>query len=202
MFDVFIAHAFEDKAEVASPLARALREAGLSVWYDDFILRVGDHLRRKIQEGLGQSRFGVVILSDRFFAKRWPQEELDALAGREMAEGRALILPVRHGVTPAEITRHSPLLGGRYSISTDLGTRKVANHIMDRVGAASAVPALTRAVAGAVSHSVRASSLVSVPRRTTALADNVTCPDCGGESPYLQWRVCCPWCGLEQAGCG
>ena len=35
-YDVFIAHASEDKEAVARPLANALRNAGLVVWYDEF----------------------------------------------------------------------------------------------------------------------------------------------------------------------
>ena len=36
-YDVFISHATEDK-DFTTPLAVALREAGLKVWYDDFEL--------------------------------------------------------------------------------------------------------------------------------------------------------------------
>ena len=37
VFDVFISHTPKDKAAVARPLATALRDAGLSVWYDEFM---------------------------------------------------------------------------------------------------------------------------------------------------------------------
>ncbi len=36
MWDVFISYASEDRAGVALPLARALQDNGLSVWYDEF----------------------------------------------------------------------------------------------------------------------------------------------------------------------
>lgn len=49
-FDVFISHAWEDKDEVVRPLAHALQGSGLSVWYDEFELRIGDSLRRKIDK--------------------------------------------------------------------------------------------------------------------------------------------------------
>jgi hypothetical protein len=78
-YDVFISHAWEDKDAIAHPLADELRRRGLDVWYDDFSLKVGDHLRESIDKGLGKSRFGVVILSPHFFAKQWPQYELDGL---------------------------------------------------------------------------------------------------------------------------
>ena len=69
VFDVFISHTSEDKDEVVRPLATALRDAGLKVWYDEFELRIGDSLRRKIDKGLASSRFGVVVLSQDFFGR-------------------------------------------------------------------------------------------------------------------------------------
>src|SRR4051794_9592912 len=39
-YDVFISHATEDKDEVVRPLAHALRERSVNVWYDEFELRV------------------------------------------------------------------------------------------------------------------------------------------------------------------
>lgn len=73
---LFISHASEDKSDVVRPLANALKEAGLTVWYDEFELRIGDSLRRKIDKGLASSRFGVVVLSKAFFGRGWPEYEL------------------------------------------------------------------------------------------------------------------------------
>jgi len=46
-YDVFISHASEDKEAIIRPLAHALRDEGLIVWYDEFELRVGSSLRPK-----------------------------------------------------------------------------------------------------------------------------------------------------------
>jgi hypothetical protein len=70
--EVFISHASEDKHAIAQPLAEALRAKGLTVWYDQFVLRLGDSLRQVIDLGLSTSRFGVVILSPAFFSKHGP----------------------------------------------------------------------------------------------------------------------------------
>ncbi len=85
MPDIFVCHAGEDKESVARPLATALRDAGLDVWYDEFSLLVGDSLRQKIEQGLAESSCGAVIFSPSFFAKNWPQAELDGLFEKEMA---------------------------------------------------------------------------------------------------------------------
>lgn len=50
-------------------------------------------MRRSIDRGLANSRFGVVVLSSAFFAKNWTQYELDGLVANEM-EGVKVILPI------------------------------------------------------------------------------------------------------------
>ncbi|MEX1028877.1 MAG: toll/interleukin-1 receptor domain-containing protein, partial [Paenibacillaceae bacterium] len=64
---MFISHASEDKKGFVRPLAKKLKEAHVEVWYDEFSLMPGDSLRRSIDKGLTQSRFGIVVLSDAFF---------------------------------------------------------------------------------------------------------------------------------------
>jgi hypothetical protein len=86
-WDVFISHACEDKESFVRPLAEALRARGLRVWYDEFTITVGDSLRRSIDRGLANSRYGIVVLSPNFFAKDWPQKELDGLAARDSTGG-------------------------------------------------------------------------------------------------------------------
>ena len=81
-YDVFISHASEDK-DFAGPLADALSQRDLRVWYDRMELQVGDSLRQSIDDGLDNCRFGIVILSSFFSAKNWPQYELDALVTRQ-----------------------------------------------------------------------------------------------------------------------
>ena len=84
LYDVFICHASEDKDDFVRPLAEALRNEHVEVWYDEFSLSLGDSIRRTIDKGLRQSRFGVVVLSNAFFAKQWPQYELDGLTELEI----------------------------------------------------------------------------------------------------------------------
>jgi hypothetical protein len=70
-FDVFISHASEDKEVVARPLVAELESLGPRVWLDECQLTIGDSLRRSIDEGLSNSKFGVVILSHNFFSKTY-----------------------------------------------------------------------------------------------------------------------------------
>jgi TIR domain len=116
-FDAFISHAREDKDDLVRPLAEQLRSAGFKIWYDEFQLKVGDSLRRSIDRGLASSRFGIVVLSPAFFAKNWPQYELDGLVAREQV-GDKVILPLWHKVSKNEVLSYSPSLVDKLALST------------------------------------------------------------------------------------
>lgn len=128
-WDAFISHASEDKESVAIPLAEALKRAGVRVWLDRFEMRVGDSLREKIDEGLADSRFGIVVLSSSFLAKGWPTRELNGLFSLEES-GRKVILPVWHNITKAELAERSPILADRLAAETSRGITSVAVELL------------------------------------------------------------------------
>lgn len=113
-------------------LAEALVQRGLGVWYDEFELKMGDSLRRSIDRGLHDSRFGIVVLSHAFFSKEWPQKELDGLAAREVA-GTKVILPIWHRVSREEVLRYSPTLADKKAAPTSAGLAAVVREILDVV---------------------------------------------------------------------
>lgn len=127
-YDVFFSHASEDKDSFVRGLATELTRLGLRVWFDEWTLRLGDSLRRKIDEGLRASSFGVVVLSPNFCTKNWPEAELDALFAIEMS-GKKVVLPVRHGLTHHELLRHFPMLGGLVATDSVKGIPTVAMEI-------------------------------------------------------------------------
>ena len=130
-FDVFICHASEDKDSFVRPLAHRLEKQHVAVWYDEFSLKVGDSLRRTIDQGLRLSRFGVLILSKNFFAKNWPQYELNGLVSREM-DGKKVLLPVWHGVTKKEVENFSAPLSDKVAVSTSTSSiRKIARSLAE-----------------------------------------------------------------------
>jgi hypothetical protein len=132
-WDVFVCHAGEDKNQFVRPLANALDGSGLSVWYDEFTLNVGDSLRRKIDEGLANSRYGIVVLSRKFFEKGWPQQELDGLMAWQVV-GNKLILPVWYKITSDEVRARSPLLAGIVAARSEEGLEVVVEKIRSAMG--------------------------------------------------------------------
>lgn len=134
--DVFLSHASEDKDEIARPLKDSLEARGVSVWFDELKIKLGQSIRQEIESGIASCRFGVVIVSPDFFKKQWTKAELDALFGRKMDSGENLILPVWHRVSKEEVLKHSPLLAGILALNSSLHTvDEMADQIADVIQA-------------------------------------------------------------------
>ena len=78
-FDLFLSHSFKDKA-VVRPLAERLRKDGLKVWFDEWVLKAGDSIPAKIEEGLEHSRVLVLCMSANAFGSDWAQLACPATA--------------------------------------------------------------------------------------------------------------------------
>lgn len=132
-YDVFISHASEDKEAVVRPLANALVQHGLRVWYDEFELKIGDSLRRKIDKGLANSRFGIVVLSRDFIKKGWTNYELDGIISKAVS-GEQIMLPIWHEITKQEIIAYSPSLADKVARNTSSYTiDEIANEIAELI---------------------------------------------------------------------
>lgn len=117
-YDVFICHSSNDKAEIVQPLADKLRELGLSVWYDDFEISIGDDIRASIESGINDSRYGVIILSEDFIEADWAGAELSSLTAREHTEDvEKILLPLRYDVEMNVVREQTPLLASRMAPS-------------------------------------------------------------------------------------
>ena len=123
--DVFISHASEDKDEIVRSLSNALVNEGLKVWYDEFSLRIGDSLRQKIDQGLANSRVGLVVLSPSFISKGWTNYELDGIVSRTVS-GEQILLPIWHDITKQQVVDFSPSLADKVARST-------ATHTVDEI---------------------------------------------------------------------
>jgi Domain of unknown function (DUF1883)/TIR domain len=132
-YDVFISHASEDKNEVVRPLVAALKKEGLIVWFDEFELKIGDSLRRKIDRGLANSKFGIVVLSKSFINKGWTNYELDGIITK-VVSGEQVVLPIWHNITKKEVLDFSPSLADKLARNTSNYTvEEIANEIADLI---------------------------------------------------------------------
>ena len=132
-WDVFISHASEDSAAVARPLRDALTRLGVTVWLDEAQMRIGHSLRRKIDDGIRSSRFGVVVLSESFFRKGWTNHELDGLVTRTVA-GEQSLLPIWHDLKPEQVRSYSASLADKVALNTAQHTiEEIAEQIAEVV---------------------------------------------------------------------
>jgi len=93
-FDLFLSHSAKDKA-VVRPLAERLRQDGLKVWFDEWVLKPGDSIPAKIEEGLERSRVLVLCMSANGFGSDWAQLESGTFRFRDPLNKERRFLPLR-----------------------------------------------------------------------------------------------------------
>jgi hypothetical protein len=71
-----------------------------------------------LTEGLSKSRYGVVVLSEHFFRKRWTEWELDGLVQRQLDSSNRLIIPIWHGVNRKMVLEYSAPLADIVAIQS------------------------------------------------------------------------------------
>ena len=74
LYDVFLSHSSADKP-VVRELAARLRDAGLRVWLDEWIIQPGDLISQQIEQGLEQSALLLFCMSENAFGSDWAQLE-------------------------------------------------------------------------------------------------------------------------------
>ncbi len=114
MKDAFLCHASEDKEEVVMPIVDSFEKNGISYWLDRAEINWGDSLIDKINKGLSDSKYVIVVLSDKFLAKRWPQRELNAVLNIEASTGEVRVLPLIVGDANSIITSYTLLNDKNY----------------------------------------------------------------------------------------
>jgi hypothetical protein len=116
-YDVFISHSNADKAGFVELLADRLRRAGVRVWYDDYVVDVGNSISSAIARGLAESRYGIVILSRSYLRGGWSLHELRGLVQREIHVGKT-ILPILHDISLDEVREFDASLADMRALDT------------------------------------------------------------------------------------
>lgn len=114
--DVFLCHAWDDRKGAAKELHDLLQSHGVSVWFSENDVGLGQPLMRTIDKGLANSRVGIVLVTPELL-RRLPKEgvadkELSALLARDR------LVPIVHGTTYEALREVSPLLGSRSGLDT------------------------------------------------------------------------------------
>lgn len=102
-YDVFVSHASEDRKFV-SWLVDQLKTAGLTVWYDQDILKGWKYHGSIIEDGIIQARYMIAVVSKRYLKKDWPEAEFGAIRKLVMHENRERIIVLHHGAPRREFS--------------------------------------------------------------------------------------------------
>ncbi len=93
-FDVFLSYSSKDR-NVVRDVAERLRADGLNVWFDEWILKPGDSIPAKIDEGLELSRVLVLCMSAHAFGSEWSQLEAGTFRFRDPLNKERRFIPLR-----------------------------------------------------------------------------------------------------------
>jgi len=89
---VFLSYASEDREDVRR-LALDLRRAGINVWLDEWEIKVGESISRKIEDGIARCDYLAIWLTERSVNSGWVDREWRAMFVNEI-RGDASILPL------------------------------------------------------------------------------------------------------------
>ena len=99
IYDAFLSHSSKDKA-VVREIAIRLREAGLRLWFDEWVLKPGDNIPAMIEQGLEYSRVLVLCMSANAFGSDWARLEANTFRFRDPLNKERRFIPVRFDDAP------------------------------------------------------------------------------------------------------
>jgi len=114
--DVFLCHAWDDRRGIATELSDLLVAEGVSVWFSEKDIVLGQPFLREIDRGLARSRTGIVLVTPALLKR----VDSRGVSDKELSEllARDLLIPVVHGTTYDELRKVSPLLASRNGLDT------------------------------------------------------------------------------------
>jgi hypothetical protein len=115
-WDIFLCHAWDDRAGAAKELHDLLVSRGVKVWFSEKDVALGTPLLREIDKGLAKSRIGLVLVTPallrRLQGESIADKELSVLLARDQ------LVPIVHGTTYEALREVSPMLASRTGLST------------------------------------------------------------------------------------
>lgn len=90
----FLSHSSADKPFIRQ-LAADLTANGVSVWLDEQRIRVGDSIPEKIAQGLAESDYFLISISQKANESPWVQKELNNALMSEIQRRKVHILPLK-----------------------------------------------------------------------------------------------------------
>lgn len=92
-YDVFLSHNSQDKLRVRK-LAERLKEAGLRVWFDEWVIKPGEDIYLAIEHGLEAARAQVLCLSPAALGSEWVTLERSTVLFRDPTNAGRRFIPL------------------------------------------------------------------------------------------------------------
>lgn len=93
MTNVFLSYNTKD-VEIARRIASDLTREGLNVWFDEWEIVIGHSISQRIEQGLDNAHFVIVLLTKHSVESGWVEKEWRSKIGQEADNKRVVILPV------------------------------------------------------------------------------------------------------------
>lgn len=90
---VFISYSTID-SDFVDKLSKELVERRINVWLDKWAMKPGDSLLDKIQEGIAEASYLLVVLSNNSLESEWCKCELKSAIMRELEERKVIVIPI------------------------------------------------------------------------------------------------------------
>jgi CxxC motif-containing protein len=91
---VFLSHSSIDKPFIRQ-LAADLTKENILVWLDEQQIKVGDSINDKISQGLAESDYFVIALSDNSINSEWVKKELNSALIDEIEAKKVKVFPIK-----------------------------------------------------------------------------------------------------------
>lgn len=91
---VFLSHSSKDKPFIRQ-LAADLSKENILVWLDEQQINVGDSINEKVSQGLAESDYFIIALSENSTQSEWVKRELNSALITEIESKKVKILPIK-----------------------------------------------------------------------------------------------------------
>jgi hypothetical protein len=90
----FLSHSSRDKPFIRQ-LATDLTANGITVWLDEQMIKVGESILERVGQGLAESDYFLIALSDNSVNSEWVKKELNEALLKEIEERKVRVLPIK-----------------------------------------------------------------------------------------------------------
>ena len=90
---IFLSHSSKDK-DFVRKLANDLKSRQVPIWFDEWELQVGDSLNSRISDGIKESGWLAIVISNNSIKSKWVEKELNAALSEELEKKQVFVLPI------------------------------------------------------------------------------------------------------------